>query len=59
MSVVVVDGRQPEVEEVVVVMEGAELKQSDDRAVVVVALSLLVLEQFEKLCLFQFYHLIL
>ena len=44
VAVVVVDGRQPQVEEVVVVMEGAELEQRDDGTVVVVTFAFLVLK---------------
>ncbi len=44
MSIVVVDGGQPQVEEVVVVVEGAQLKQADGGAVVEVAGPLLVLK---------------
>jgi hypothetical protein len=44
VAVKVVDGRQPDVEQVVVVMQRPELKQGDGRAVVVIPLSLLVLQ---------------
>jgi hypothetical protein len=44
MSIVVIDRGQPKVEEVVVVVEGPQLKQADGGAVVEVASPLLVLK---------------
>jgi hypothetical protein len=44
MPIVVIDGGQPQVEEVVVVVEGPQLKQADGGAVVEVAGPLLVLK---------------
>ncbi len=49
MSIVVVDGGQPQVEEVVVVVEGPQLKQADGGAVVEVAGPLLVLKVKENI----------
>jgi len=48
VPIVVEDGGKPQVEEVIVVVEGTQLKQRDRGAVVVVALSLLVLEMFDR-----------
>jgi len=48
VPIVVEDGGKPQVEEVVVVVEGTQLEQRDRGAVVVVALSLLVLEMFDR-----------
>ena len=43
VPIVVVDGGQPEVEQVVVVVQGPQLEQGDGGAIVVVAISLLIL----------------
>ena len=44
VPIVVVDGGQPEVEQVVVVVQRAQLKEGDGGAIVVVAISLLILK---------------
>ena len=44
MPVIIVNGGKPQVQKVVVVMQGAQLKQGDDGAVVVVPITLFILK---------------
>ena len=44
MPVVIIDGGKPQVQKVVVVVQGAQLKQGDDGAVVVVTIFLFILK---------------